>query len=124
MPAPRVEGSDSQCCGDRGLSHGFLEVYCARLRSQVCDCEIIVVRGSGDRDLRCGGRSLVPFGATSGAPIAVDPDFAGETALGKRYTNTSGDVEVLVTKSGTGGALSVGADQRQPTQSKPLPASD
>lgn len=53
-----------------------------RLRSQVCDCEIIVVRGSGDRDLRCGGRSLVPFGATSGAPMAVDPNFAGETALG------------------------------------------
>ena len=30
-----------------------------RLRSQVCATEVIVVRGAGDIDLRCGGQPMI-----------------------------------------------------------------
>ena len=59
--------------------------------------------------------------APAGASPA--PDAAEGTALGKRYTNDAGDIEVLCTKAGDG---SIGVDGVLLVQkdAKPLPSSD
>jgi hypothetical protein len=93
-----------------------------RLKSQVDDTQVIVVRTSDSLDdLHCGGRPMVGLDAeTSGG--AADPAFADGTVMGKRYVDEGG-AEVLVTKAGTG-TLSIGATPLQLKEAKPLPASD
>ncbi len=93
-----------------------------RLQSTVCTTEVIVVRGSGSMDLRCGGTAMVAAGAgePAGPPAA---DAADGSLMGKRYTDAGETVEVLVTKAGEG---SLGLDNTllELKDSKPLPASD
>jgi hypothetical protein len=95
----------------------------ARLRSTVCETEVIVVRTpGGDLDLRCGGHPMVANDVE--APVAGEPKvgFDGGTAVGKRYADHDG-LELLVTKAGAG-SLSVGDDPLPVKDAKPLPASD
>ncbi|MEV0685458.1 hypothetical protein AB0I35_16490 [Nocardia sp. NPDC050378] len=94
-----------------------------RLRSQVCDTEVIVVRPSASLDdLRVGGVPMVPLGAPAVAGVTLDADFAEGTILGKRYVDGSG-AEVLVTKPGIG-TLSIGRVPMSLKGAEPLPASD
>ncbi|MCT7657106.1 hypothetical protein [Mycobacterium deserti] len=93
-----------------------------RLKSQVCDTQIIVVRADDSLDdLRCGGQSMVAMDAekSGGEP---DPAFCDGNAMGKRYVGDSG-AEVLVTKAGVG-TLSIGSTALTLKEAKPLPASD
>jgi hypothetical protein len=96
-----------------------------RLRSVVCDTEVIVVKApKDDLDLRCGGQAMVELddgGARSGAPAAP---FDGGTLIGKRYA-TSGEpaIEVLCTKAGAG-SLSIGETPLPAKEAQPLPSSD
>jgi hypothetical protein len=96
----------------------------SRLRSTVCETEVVVVRAaSDDIDLRCGGAPMVSTTdavARTGAPA---PELAGGTAVGKRYASETHDVEVLATKPGEG-TLSIGTEVLQLKLAKPLPASD
>jgi hypothetical protein len=95
-----------------------------RLRSTVCDTELIVVRASGDDvDLRCGGHPMVPLGEDAPLGLALDPAFHDGTALGKRYTDDAGELELLCTKAGKG-SLSVGGEALVLKEAKPLPSSD
>ncbi|MBH0776564.1 hypothetical protein [Nocardia bovistercoris] len=94
----------------------------SRMRSQVCDTEVIVVKATESLDdLRAGGVPMVPIDAqkSGGAP---ESDFAEGNVMGKRYVDDSG-AEVLVTKAGAG-TLSVGATKLALKEAKPLPASD
>jgi hypothetical protein len=95
-----------------------------RLRSQVCDTQVIVVRSASNLDeLRAGGAPMVPLDASqSGDAPALDPSFAEGTVLGKRYVGAGG-AEVLVTKAGVG-SLSLGDAPMAVKQASPLPASD
>lgn len=94
-----------------------------RLQSQVCDTEVIVVKAAESLDdLRCGGQPMIPLGADRPAGLTLDSDFAGGTAMGKRYVDAA-DAEVLVTKAGAG-SLSVGTTTLSLREAKPLPASD
>jgi hypothetical protein len=98
----------------------------ARLRSAVCATEVILVRApGGEVDLRCGGKPMVNLadGPPGGDPSALDPDFAGGTALGKRYADEEVGLEVLATKGGVG-TLSVGTTPLPLKEAKALPASD
>ncbi len=97
----------------------------ARLRSQVCDAMVIVVKASESlADLRCGGVAMLPMGTDPESGATLDPAFAGGAVMGKRYVDETG-AEVLVTKGGgAGGALSVGATLLALKESKTLPASD
>ncbi len=91
-----------------------------RLRSRVSTVEVIVVRGVGDVDLRCGGVPMAAIGEQhepGGAPLE------GVTLLGKRYGSEAGSVEVMCTKGGDG-ALSIGDEPLAEKSSKPLPSSD
>jgi hypothetical protein len=94
-----------------------------RYRSQVCDTEVIIVRPlPGDVDLTCGGQPLVDHGETrgDGSPAA---GLDTGTQMGKRYTEDTGALEVLVTKPGAG-TLAIGTTPLVLKDSKPLPASD
>jgi hypothetical protein len=95
-----------------------------RLRSAVCDTEVMVVAAPKDADVElcCGGAPMLDVGAEApgGTPEA---DFAAGTQLGKRYVNEAGSLEVLCTKPGAG-SLSVDGVALTIKGAKPLPASD
>lgn len=94
-----------------------------RLRSAVCDTEVVVVKAPSEpTDLRCGG---VPMLAASedrpdgGAPQA---GLDGGTQIGKRYSDGA-DLELLCAKAGAG-TLSIGDAALDLKGAKPLPSSD
>jgi hypothetical protein len=94
-----------------------------RLRSQVCDTQVIVVRASEALDdLRIGGAPAIAVGDTPGTGLSIDDTFAGGSLMGKRYVDDTGG-EVLVTRAGKG-SLSVGTAPLVIKEAKPLPASD
>lgn len=93
-----------------------------RLRSQVCATELIVVRPA-DAELTCGGAPVIPHGDQPDAGLDLYPTLSTGNQLGKRYTDDSGALEVLVTKQGEGTL----ADVTKPLplkEAKPLPSSD
>jgi hypothetical protein len=101
----------------------------SRLRSAVCDTEVIVVRAPvEDIELCCGGwpmelmeRAIARHGQDSEARI--EGSLAGCTLLGKRYVAANSELEVLCTKAGQG-TLTLGASPLMVRNSKPLPSSD
>jgi hypothetical protein len=95
----------------------------ARLQSQVCDTQVIVVRSADSLDdLRAGGVPMVPIGTDVSGDATLDPAFSDGNVMGKRYVDENG-AEVLVTKAGAG-TLSVGTTALNLKEAKPLPASD
>jgi hypothetical protein len=91
-----------------------------KLKSAVCDTEVMVIRAS-DAVVECGGSPMVADRPTDRR--AVDPAFAGGTKIGKRYVNAAGTVELLCVKAGMG-SLSIDAEALETKDAKPLPASD
>jgi hypothetical protein len=93
-----------------------------RLRSNVSDTEIIVVRAPATPlELSCGGQPMIADPVSAGtAPTNIGDN---DTALGKRYVDTDTGLEVLCTKPGPGVLT---ADGRVLTIKAPsaLPASD
>ncbi|WP_162941711.1 hypothetical protein [Desertimonas flava] len=104
-----------------------------RLRSAVCETQIMVVRAPAgvDVDLRCGGVAMLPFDAaapSAPAPSApASPAGAGRTGsgtlIGKRYSDRELGLEVLCVKAGEGD-LSVGDTVLGLQDAKSLPSSD
>jgi hypothetical protein len=92
-----------------------------RLNSAASDAQVIVVRApKGDVDVRCGGLPMV----NGDAPLSGDARGDAEPlVIGKRYVDSSGDLELLCTKPGAGG-LSLGDEPLAIKVVKPLPASD
>ena len=96
----------------------------ARLRSQVCSAQVVIVRGGrGEHELSCGGHSLVPLAAPAFPGLVLERRAEGGVRLGKRYVNEAGDVEVLVTAAGDG-ELSLDGAPLRIKQPKSLPSSD
>jgi hypothetical protein len=88
-----------------------------------CTTEVVVVRTSGEVDLRCGGEPMVDV--ADGSEKAGDPaaGFDQGTEIGKRYRDEGAGIEVLCTKAGSG-SISVGDVVLTVQGAKPLPASD
>lgn len=91
-----------------------------KLKSAVCDTEVMVIRGSGIT-VECGGSPMVE--EKPGTPGEINSDFAGGTLMGKRYVNAGSTVELLCVKPGKG-SLSVDGVVLATKDAKPLPASD
>lgn len=92
-----------------------------RLKSSVCDVNVIVVRApTGDVDLRCGGAAMIEMNSVSSAGD-IDPKHADGTTLGKRYGDEQ--LELLCTKAGAG-SLSIGDTPIGHRVANALPASD
>jgi hypothetical protein len=97
-----------------------------RLRSQVCDTEVIVIRGpaGGDCDLTCGGETMVPHDAELAAHKPLTGGLDGGTLLGKRYAEAGdGALEILVTRAGAG-TLAAGPTSLVQKAARVLPSSD
>ena len=93
----------------------------SRLKSAVCDTEVIVVRGGGDGVIECGG---APMGEAKPAEAgAINPAFGSGTMTGKRYVDAAGTLELLCVKAGKG-SLSLSGQALQLKEAKPLPSSD
>ena len=95
----------------------------ARYASTVCSTEVVVVKGSGDLDLRCGGAPMNPIDDGHGDGAGAAEPFNEGTLVGKRYTNDDESVEFLCTKAGDG-SLSIGDEALFVKGAKPLPSSD
>ena len=94
-----------------------------RLRSTVCETQVIVVKAPDDDvDVRCGGAAMVPLDSDlrHGEP---DAGLASGSQLGKRYANPELGLEVLVTSAGVG-SLTVGDARLTMKDTKKLPSSD
>ncbi|GAA1835673.1 hypothetical protein GCM10009836_12630 [Pseudonocardia ailaonensis] len=92
-----------------------------RLRSRTCTTEVVVVRpGEASGTLECGG---LPMTSDDAPAVATVPATGPGVLLGKRYTDESRTLEVLVTKAGAG-PLSLGGIALSLKAAKPLPASD
>jgi len=95
-----------------------------RYRSAVCDAEMVVVKAPGDEvDLRAGGHPVVSVDDERPEGLSVESGFEGELAVGKRYTDEAGTLEILCTKAGAS-ALSIGDELLARKDAKPLPSSD
>jgi hypothetical protein len=95
-----------------------------RLKSAVCDTQVIVVRApKTEVDLWCGGQPMIAIDATPDAAAEMAADRSGGTLMGKRYVDPAQTFEVLCTKGGAG-SLSAGDEALAPKEAKPLPASD
>ena len=94
----------------------------SRFASSVCSTQVIVVKGAGEVDLRCGGVPMVPAGTEASDSVPTDGASDG-TLLGKRYVDTDETVEVLCTRPGDG-SLSIGDMLLELKDAKPLPSSD
>jgi hypothetical protein len=96
----------------------------ARLRSVVCETEIVVIRArAAEVDLRCGGRPMAPREQPPAAKAAPQPGYDTPTQLGKRYADDADTLEVLCTVAGSS-SLSLGDVPLVIRGPKPLPASD
>ena len=95
----------------------------ARLKSAVCDGEVMVVKAPGDDiELTCGGAGMVDPG-TDASGGEVDPDHAVGIVIGKRYINEDESLEVLCVKAGAGSLAANGALLLQ-KDTKQLPKTD
>lgn len=95
-----------------------------RLRSSVCDTNVVIVRSPGEIAIECGGHPMVDAKSPAEAPAAI-PDAAASdgTVVGKRYEDTETGAEVLCVKAGVG-SLSIEGRPLTLKTAKALPSSD
>ena len=95
-----------------------------RLRSAVCATEVVVIAAPVENIvLSCGGAPLLGEGETATPGVSMDTASAQGTLLGKRYTNESGELELLCVKPGAG-LLAADGVALVVKGAKPLPSSD
>ena len=78
---------------------------------------------AGDVDLRCGGVAMIGMNDEPPAGASLDSAVAEGTALGKRYVDAEGTLELLCSKPGDG-SLALGNDLLTLKEAKALPSSD
>lgn len=92
-----------------------------KLKSVVCETEVMVIRCANDSVIECGGKPMSDTPLTGRGRL--DPAHGAGTQIGKRYADASGIVEVLCVKPGQG-SLSIAAVALKIKDAKPLPSSD
>ena len=92
----------------------------SKLKSQVCDTEVMVIR-CGTGTIECGGAALGE--EKPAAPGTPSANHAAGSLMGKRYVDAAGGFELLCVKGGKG-SLSVDGVALTIKDAKPLPASD
>ena len=91
-----------------------------KLKSAVCDTEVMVIRGA-EVVVDCGGAPMAAERPSDRK--SVNPAFAQGTKIGKRYVDEAGTIELLCVKAGQG-SLSIAGVALKLKDAKPLPASD
>lgn len=93
----------------------------SKLKSAVCDTEVMVIKAPASGTVSCGGATMVDERA--GEKGTLDSAFSEGTKMGKRYTDAGGTIELLCIKPGAG-SLAWDGTALQVKDAKPLPASD
>ena len=95
-----------------------------RLFSSVCATEMIVVKGPGvPVEVTIGGAAPVLAAANRAGGGAVTGGHGGGAAMGKRFADADGSIELLCTKAGEGVPALSGL-LLQIKDAKAMPASD
>jgi hypothetical protein len=95
-----------------------------RLKSAVCDAEVMVIKiPAGEYELCCGGKEMLDMGSTRDAAAAAEAGLDAGCLVGKRYVDADDKVELLCTKAGKG-TLTLGGQTLNVKQAKALPSSD
>lgn len=94
-----------------------------RLYSAVCQAEVMVIKGAGDYDLRCGGAAMVAVAESRQPGTAPALQHAAGTLLGKRYVDQEAGLELLCIRAGAG-SLSLGDQALEVKAPVALPATD
>jgi hypothetical protein len=99
----------------------------ARLKSNVCDTEVMVISCSDPSlMITCGGVPVLDATENKSGDN-LDAAHADGTLLGKRYVSVSGNsvgkIELLCVKAGKG-SLAVNGERLSLKDAKPLPSSD
>ena len=92
-----------------------------RLRSAVCTAEVMIIKGTGEIDITCGGAPMVGSGEDADATAA--PGQMEGCLMGKRYVNSDQSLELLCINAGKG-SLASGGVPLAIKQAKKLPSSD
>lgn len=94
-----------------------------RLKSAVCDTEVMVIRAPAGEgiEITCGGAPMLAAGESEQAEF--DPRFAQGTLIGKRYVDAQEQFELLCTKGGKGG-VAIDGTPLEVKIAKALPSSD
>lgn len=91
-----------------------------KLKSAVCDTEVMVIR-CGEAGIECGGAAMaLDKSASAGELLGA---HSSGSLMGKRYTDDAGTWELLCIKPGKG-SLSLNGVALILKEAKPLPASD
>lgn len=91
----------------------------SRLKSAVCDAEVMIIKAGGNGDLTCGGE---PMTATPDSTEG-DAEKMNGCLIGKRYINAAETVEILCVKGGNG-SLYYDGEEMMTKDTKQLPSSD
>jgi|SRR6185503_1235555 hypothetical protein len=95
-----------------------------KLHSAVCGAQVVVVRAPATAvEVRCGGVPLRREAPGVDGAVAAGTPEGGGPLLGKRYADEALGLELLCTRSGTGG-LTVDGRPLAVKGARPLPASD
>ena len=90
-----------------------------RLKSAVCEAEIMIIKAGDSDELTCGGIAL----DESSDRVEGVPDKMDGCVIGKRYINASESIEVLCVKTGEG-SLYCNDEELMTKDTKKLPSSD
>jgi len=94
-----------------------------RLKSQMCGTQVVVIRAAEKSvDLTCGGYPFVDVGA-EGEMLTPATELGPGNALGKRFTDETGTMELLIAKPGDG-LIRLNGEVLTLKEPKSLPASD
>jgi hypothetical protein len=94
-----------------------------KLKSAVCDVEVMVIKPGGDVRLTCGGAPMVAANEAAAAKGEPDPAHMSGCQVGKRYVNKDQSLEVLCVKAGKG-SLAADGEILETKAAKKLPSSD
>ena len=92
-----------------------------RLKSAVCDAEVMIIKAADGDELTCGGQSMHVDAPDSRAEGIADRMHG--CLIGKRYVNASESIEVLCVKTGEG-SLYCNDEELMTKDTKKLPSSD
>lgn len=93
-----------------------------KLKSAVCDAEVMVIKAGSAATLTCGGAPMLLNGETAEAAAPDEEQMAG-CQIGKRYVTGDESLEVLCVKAGKG-SLAADGEPLAVKGTKKLPSSD
>ncbi|MEK9818731.1 MAG: hypothetical protein VW443_04060 [Pseudomonadales bacterium] len=92
----------------------------SRLKSAVCDAEVMVIKAGANDEVTCGGAVMATDVSEKGAG---DEAHMHGCLIGKRYINQEETIELLCVKSGDG-SLYCNGEELMTKDTKKLPSSD